>query len=244
MRGSNSSQKQSLTAGEIYLVLYNVLLTIGWASILFIAVKTFTTWQSTDEMLAAKNLYRDTELFLQIFQTAALLEVVHAAIGLVRSNAMLVLFQVLSRLLVVWLVTFAFEPARHNIGVFIVCIAWPIAEIVRYIYYALNILGSMPHFITWCRYTFFIVLYPIGVTGELICIYNAVKYLEPLSVRKQFSYNLPNKFNISFDMYYALIFSMLLYIPIFPMLYNHMRAQRRKILGASSSSSKKSTKIN
>ena len=113
------------------------------------------------------------------------------------------------------------------------------------------------------RYTFFIVLYPIGVSvryakintlkalnntnrclnffkGELICIYNAVKYLEPLSVRKNFSYSLPNKYNISFDMYYALIFSMLLYIPIFPMLYNHMRAQRRKILGGASASTKKS----
>ena len=45
----------------------------------------------------AKNLYKNVEFFLQIFQTAALLEVLHAAVGLVRSNAVLVFLQVLSR---------------------------------------------------------------------------------------------------------------------------------------------------
>ena len=60
--------------------------------------------------MSAKNLYNNVEFLLQVFQTLALLEVVHAAIGLVKSNPMLVLFQVLSRLLVVWAVTYLFVP--------------------------------------------------------------------------------------------------------------------------------------
>jgi hypothetical protein len=68
------------------------------------------TWRSNEDMLSAKNLYTNVEFLLQVFQTLALLEVVHAAIGLVKSNPMLVLFQVLSRLLVVWAVTYLFVP--------------------------------------------------------------------------------------------------------------------------------------
>ena len=70
------------------------------------------TWKSNQDILSAKNLYNNVEFLLQVFQTLALLEVVHAAIGLVKSNPMLVLFQVLSRLLVVWAVTYLFVPVR------------------------------------------------------------------------------------------------------------------------------------
>ena len=70
------------------------------------------TWKSNQDILSAKNLYNNVEFLLQVFQTLALLEVVHAAIGLVKSNPMLVLFQVLSRLLVVWAVTYLFVPVK------------------------------------------------------------------------------------------------------------------------------------
>jgi len=176
-------------------------------------------------------VYLNTEFFLHIFQTAALLEVVHAAVGMVRSNPILTLLQVLSRLLVVWIVMFFFEESRNCVGTVIVCVVWPLAEITRYMFYALNILDKNNSLLTWCRYSFFIVLYPIGVTGELICIYKAVAFLKPMKVRAEFSYNLPNMLNISFDLYYFLIISMLAYIPVFPQLYGHMLAQRKKILG-------------
>ena len=44
-------------------------------------------------------------------------------------------------------------------------------------------------------------------------MYYAVDHLRDLNVRKNYSLLLPNKFNISFDMFYFIIFSMLLYIP-------------------------------
>ncbi len=82
----------------------------SWALILFVTIDTARKWQNQNDALVAKDLYKNQEFLLQVFQTAALLEVLHAAVGLVRSNAMLVLFQVLSRLLVVWIVMFMFEP--------------------------------------------------------------------------------------------------------------------------------------
>lgn len=233
-----NSKNKSLCLSDIYLVLYNIILSIGWLIILLVTNQTINSWRYHEDIWSSKNIYLNTEFFLHIFQTAALLEVVHAAVGLVRSNPVLTLLQVLSRLLVVWIVMFLFEESRNSIGTVIVCVVWPLAEITRYMFYALNILEKNNSFLTWCRYSFFIILYPIGVTGELICIYKAVAFLQPLKIRAKFSYNLPNKLNISFDLYYFLIFSMIAYIPVFPQLYGHMLAQRKKILGKTKQQSK------
>ena len=63
----------------------------------------------------------------------------------------------------------------------------------------------------WFRYTTFIVLYPIGITGELLCLYAAKLYAvsKPLS----WSYTLPNTWNFTFSYHYFLGLVMLLYIP-------------------------------
>ena len=56
--------------------------------------------------------------------------------------------------------------------------AWTLTEIIRYSYYTLNLMNTNVGIITWLRYTLFIVLYPIGVTGELLCYYFALpKYV-------------------------------------------------------------------
>lgn len=78
------------------------------------------------------------------------------------------------------------------------------------------------------RYTTFIVLYPIGVTGELLCFYWAQSYARDHNV---WSYELPNTYNVTFSYFYFLWIVMLLYIPLFPQLYMHMFAQRKKVLG-------------
>lgn len=60
------------------------------------------------------------------------------------------------------------------------------------------------------RYTFFIALYPLGVTGELLCFYWAQAHVQE---HKSFSYELPNSFNFTFSYHYLLLFVMFLYIP-------------------------------
>lgn len=73
----------------------------------------------------------------------------------------------------------------------------------------------------------FIVMYPLGVIGELMTIYAALPYVRKAGM---YSLRLPNKYNVSFDYYYFLIIVMLSYIPLFPQLYFHMLRQRRKVL--------------
>lgn len=61
------------------------------------------------------------------------------------------------------------------------------------------------------RYTTFIILYPIGVTGELLCFYAAQNFAS--ANPSAWSYSLPNSWNFTFSYNYFLIFVMLLYIP-------------------------------
>jgi hypothetical protein len=71
--------------------------------------KTVQSWTTDGDIMKSRDLYENTELLLHIFQSLALLEVVHAAVGLVRSNPVLTFLQVLSRLLVVWVINYNFK---------------------------------------------------------------------------------------------------------------------------------------
>ena len=79
------------------------------------------------------------------------------------------------------------------------------------------------------RYTFFIVAYPSGVSGELLCQYAGLLYAYKQDV---LSLHLPNKLNASFSFPLFILITMLLYIPLFPPMYLHMFGQRKKVLGS------------
>ncbi|KAI3355719.1 hypothetical protein L3Q82_004308 [Scortum barcoo] len=74
----------------------------------------------------------------------------------------------------------------------------------------LGTLGSPESWRKCLGYTFFIVLYPMGVTGELLTIYAALPNVQKTGL---YSVTLPNKYNFSFDYYTFLILVMISYIP-------------------------------
>lgn len=152
----------------------------------------------------------------------------HAAIGIVKSNVVLTTFQVMSRVIVVCGVLLATPTAIYSPGLPLALLAWSITEIIRYGYYGFNLINFVPSLLVWLRYTTFIVLYPIGVTGELLCFYWAQSYAANHNV---WSIEMPNNNNVTFSYYYFLWLVMALYIPLFPQLYMHMFAQRKKVLG-------------
>jgi len=201
-----------------YLVLFNASLVFGWAYLLFIAIQNYSN---------LNQLWNNVEIPLKIFQTAAIFEVIHALVGIVPSNVLLTFFQVLSRVFVVWGVLNISPPSQVSVGLPALLFAWTVTEIIRYGYYVLHLLGSAS-LIQWFRYTLFIALYPIGVTGELLCIYAALPYVKQ---NQLLTIQMPNPVNLTFDYQYFLILAMLTYIPLFPQLYLHMFAQRKKILG-------------
>lgn len=202
------------------------MLVAGWALLLTKATLYALNMKRWDGHVP--GLYDNIRLSMLVFQTAALLEVLHSALGLVSSGVMTTLMQVYSRVFIVWAIVEGVSGASENIGLLLVCFAWGITEVVRYSYYFCALLDSIPYFLQWCRYTFFFVLYPLGVLGEMLLYFAS---LPVIRARHQWSLSLPNNANISFSFYYFLIFTMLLYIPLFPQLYGHMIRQRRKVIG-------------
>ncbi|TNN65849.1 Very-long-chain (3R)-3-hydroxyacyl-CoA dehydratase 1 [Liparis tanakae] len=123
--------------------------------------------------------------------------------------------------------TFALVEIQNEESVILFLVVWTMTEITRYSYYTFNLLHHLPYFIKWARYNLFIVLYPLGVAGELLTIYAALPFIRRSGM---YSMRLPNKYNVSFDYYYCLIIVMLSYIPLFPQLFFHMLRQRRRVL--------------
>ncbi|XP_071452115.1 very-long-chain (3R)-3-hydroxyacyl-CoA dehydratase hpo-8 [Hetaerina americana] len=215
-----------------YLFVYNFAQVIGWSYILFLVLNHYFM------PMNSKTLWESVRLPLIIFQNAAVLEILHAALGFVHSNVLITTLQVFSRVMAVCGVLIPFEESQQSFGFVFLIFAWTITEIIRYSYYAINIVGNVPYFIIWCRYTFFIILYPIGASGEVISMYYAQ---DSVAHSKMFTVEMPNILNVTFSYRYFLLINMFLYLPLFPQMYLHMFAQRRKIIGGIPS---KKTKAN
>jgi hypothetical protein len=84
---------------------------------------------------------------------------------------------VFSRVWALWAVMNIAPPAQTSIFFTMACTSWATVEVPRYLFYALNLLDSVPYPIFWLRYSLFAVLYPTGITGELGCMYYAGLYL-------------------------------------------------------------------
>ncbi|XP_053323214.1 very-long-chain (3R)-3-hydroxyacyl-CoA dehydratase 1 [Spea bombifrons] len=217
----NSRKKTIGPFATAWLTFYNIAMTAGWL-VLAIAMARFYMQKGTH-----KGLYRNIQKTLKFFQTFALLELVHCALGIVRTSVLVTGVQVSSRIFMVWLITNSIRQIQSEHSVVLFLVVWTVTEITRYSYYTFNLLNHLPYFIKWARYNLFIVLYPIGVAGELLTIYAALPYVRKSGM---YSLRLPNKYNVSFDYYYFLIIIMCSYIPLFPQLYFHMLRQRRKVL--------------
>ncbi|KAI3355333.1 hypothetical protein L3Q82_018187 [Scortum barcoo] len=231
----NNNKKRTKSAlATAWLTFYNIAMTAGWL-VLAMAMIRFYIQKGTH-----KGLYRSIARTLKFFQTFALVEVGHCAIavnccflfscsaaGIVRTSVIVTGVQVCSRIFMVWFITNSIRQIQSEESVILFLVVWTMTEITRYSYYTFNLLHHLPYFIKWARYNLFIVLYPLGVIGELMTIYAALPFVRRTGM---YSMRLPNIYNVSFDYYYCLIIVMLSYIPLFPQLYFHMLRQRRRVL--------------
>ncbi|KAF2881858.1 hypothetical protein ILUMI_24322 [Ignelater luminosus] len=223
MAAQNLQSKKQSPLVKAYLLTYNGIETFGWALILFRLLSYYIFSNSE-----AASLYQNLKWPLIIFQNAAVLEILHAAVRIVPSNPIVTLQQVFSRVMLVCGIFLPTLAGQTSIGLPLAVLAWSITEIIRYGYYTLNLVHLVPHFLIWLRYTAFIILYPIGVTGELLCLYAGQQEVSETGL---WTISLPNFLNFSFQYRHFILMVMSLYIPLFPQLYMHMFTQRKKVLG-------------
>lgn len=85
---------------DLYLILYNSACCVGWAGVLGLSLFSLFTSEkaSFTDKLADIYGYPEVSLLLTISQSAAILEIVHAMLKLVRSPVMVTFMQVMSRI--------------------------------------------------------------------------------------------------------------------------------------------------
>lgn len=205
---------QSFT--NLYLIFYNTFMFFGWVYFFILSFLIFFISQEIEES------YSNSILYLEILQYGASLEIIHSILKLVRAPLITTIIQVLSRIIIVILLQI--YPDNVSINYLLLSFAWSISEIVRYPFYILNSLSKLinkdnliPYFLLWARYSFFIVLYPIGVSGEILTIL----FSRPELVKYSTKY-----ININYVIYGIIC----LYIPGLTMLYTHLLKQRKKAL--------------
>ncbi|KAH9847156.1 PTPLA-domain-containing protein [Lenzites betulinus] len=107
-------------------------------------------------------------------QSWAALEVLHVLLGWVRSPLVTTGIQVASRLYLVWGITGQFPETHSNPLYASMVLSWALTEVVRYTFYACNLLGHEPAPLLFLRYTLFYVLYPTGASSEALLMYATI----------------------------------------------------------------------
>ncbi|XP_022896005.1 very-long-chain (3R)-3-hydroxyacyl-CoA dehydratase PASTICCINO 2A-like [Olea europaea var. sylvestris] len=209
-----------------YLTIYNWTVFIGWLQVFYLSVMTLK--QSGHE-----HVYATVEKPLLWAQSAAVFEILHGLIGLVRSPVSATLPQISSRLYVVWGILWSFPELRTHFFVSSLVISWSITEIIRYSFFGLKeAFGSAPSWLLWLRYSTFLILYPTGISSEVGLTYIALPYMKE---SLKYSISMPNKWNFSFDYYYLALGILGVYVPGSPHLYGYMLGQRKKALAKAKS---------
>jgi len=201
---------------------YNCTQTIGWSFIFYKLVHHLVGG------VPDLSLYNDVQVLLQVFQSLAVLEVVHALVGIVRSSVLVTLQQIFARMYITWIILYNLPPAQNSIGFPILLFAWSVTEMIRYSMYAVTMLTSPPYLLVWLRYTFFIIAYPMGLMGELIVSYAGRSYAQEKEI---FAVTMPNKLNVTFHFPTVIFVFMVFYVIFFNPMYFHMFGQRKKVLG-------------
>ena len=221
-----------------YLLLYNISQALGWFYLNYIALPHYQS--ILESGISSEDLYREIKDVLRILLLIPYLEVAHAVFGLVKSNPVPTFFQVTMRAFVFIAICEHYPLVPTSIQFASMVIVWNMSEVIRYSYYATNLIGAPIYILTWLRYTLFIILYPIGAISELLCMFSALPAIK--SSQEDRNITMPNSWNFTFNFYYFVAILMAFYVPGFPQMYCHMLRQRKKVLGRQSNDEKQ--KIN
>lgn len=89
---------------------------------------------------------------------------------------------------------------------------------------------KVPKVVKYLRYSGFLVLYPIGILGECLCMWQAVQLFNKSEHFKHWPYPMPNRANFELSLKTFYMVMLLAYIPGGAHMYTHMLTQRKKAL--------------
>lgn len=121
------------------------------------------------------------------------------------------------------------------VGYYGATIMWTVSELIRYPFYICKTLkldekNTIYQIVNWLRYTAFIILYPVGISGEMRCFYGIFQWLtENMQTEKINPYRIQFSFiDVTLRVYIVIVW--IGSVGGGMQLYQHMMKQRRKAL--------------
>ncbi|GAB67744.1 tyrosine phosphatase [Plasmodium cynomolgi strain B] len=204
------------------MLVYNVACCSLWLSVLFVSLQ----YVINKEKYPQNSFWPNNKQLITGTQSLAVLEILFTLFGLINSVIGIVTTQVCSRLFVVYLV-FNYLP-ENNQWIFSCLIAWAIIDIIRYLFYSLNLLNVHVNLLASLRNKLPLILYPIGITSEVVCTIASLKNIHSTPFLRAYPYSMPNNLNFQIDIYYFCIFVLILYIPGSIFLYASAMRKSKK----------------
>ncbi|SCP05448.1 protein tyrosine phosphatase-like protein, putative [Plasmodium ovale] len=212
-----------MSAKNKCMLIYNVVSCTLWISVLFISIQ----YVLYKEKYPLKTFWPNYKNLITVTQSLAIFDVFFTLFGFIKSVIGIVTTQVCSRLFIVYLV-FNHLP-EDNKWIFPCLIAWAVIDLIRYLLYTLNLLNVHINFLTSLRNKLPLILYPIGITSEVVCTISSLKNIRATPFLRSFPYSMPNNLNFQIDIYYFCIFVLILYIPGSILVYTAaVKKSRRK----------------
>lgn len=222
MDNSKNTVRNALDYKKTYLFLYNLVMFIMFLKVYIVLIIKGLSGTVDDDVV------RGTANIIKLLTYTQLLETIHPMLGLVPGGPLMPFTQCIGRLLVNYFLTepdIRLDSTPYAHYLFIV---WSSIEIFRYSFYALRVFKLDIYAITWCRYTLFVPLYPMGGFFESMVLLSTIKHYEKTG---EYSVGLPNAANASFNLPWALrIYIFILLGPTIYILMKYMWSQRCKQL--------------
>ncbi|KAL0491294.1 very-long-chain CoA dehydratase [Acrasis kona] len=156
------------TLAKVYLSAYNISQIGGWGYILYKTLKlSFDHHNKPKETIKGKE-----QTYQRIWpQTSGLMESLHCLLGLVPGSPTTPLQQSVGRMCVAYGVNdfVSHSPLNASLNV-----AWSVADIIRYAFYVTSLWDITPQWLTYLRYTAFLLLYPVGMASEVGLVLTAL----------------------------------------------------------------------
>ncbi|XP_030620984.1 very-long-chain (3R)-3-hydroxyacyl-CoA dehydratase-like [Chanos chanos] len=206
-----------------YLFLYNLLQSLG-----FLWIFSYMTIQlilfGQDALYSA---FSSCATVLYNCQILSVVEVINPMLGLIRTPVFPVMIQVVGRNFMLFVIFGSLPEIQNQAIVFFVFYLWSAMEIFRYPFYMLACVGIEWKALSWCRYTVWMLLYPLGTIAEAVAVLHSLPVFDETRL---FSIPLPKTLGLSISFSFTLrLYLGLLLFGLFTHIWHLIRQRRRHL---------------
>ncbi|XP_019731470.1 very-long-chain (3R)-3-hydroxyacyl-CoA dehydratase isoform X1 [Hippocampus comes] len=220
-KASRHDEEGSISLKTGFLFTYNLVQFLGFSWI-FVNMTIRLLKFGQDSFYDTFHTISSVMFFCQIL---AVVEVLNAAFGLVRTSVTPNLIQLFGRNFVLFVIFGCLEEMQNKPVVFFVFYLWSAIEIFRYPFYMLGCFNTEWKILTWLRYSLWMPLYPLGALAEAVAVAQSIPIFDKTNL---FSIPLPRALGTSLSFSNVLrVHLVLMFLGLF-LNFRHLYKQRQR----------------